>query len=524
MSTPTLTPTGPAGPTGPADRPEQPPHRQHRAGPVLALARFEARELLFQVPVLVFFLVLIAYTVVRIVTLDGMDDFPVLHTTDREGQGAAFLPAIALLVCTNAAALRARRHHTLQQFDVLAMEPWRRTLAHALSAVPYGALTALVVGVGYGWEAVKPGAIGHGSFGELATGPLTVLLAGVTGVLLARLVPTPFAPILFVIGFYVLVLAVTSATHADSDRVGWLSPIRFSTDGGGDPVPSDLLGRPAGWHALYVLGLCALVTCAALLRAGGTRVRSVQAATALALAVTVTGAVGQFPRGTDALETARTTASRTPEKVQSCTDLRGSRYCSFPEWNGTRDAWAEVVDRLRTAAGGSAAHAPLTVRQRIDATGGVEADAALPSSTVPGVVTVGTRWGGTRVPEFAVGAATVLVAGTEDEAAMTMCDVRPATIMWLVLSTDRDPLNTFGTVRLDDSVTGSGLVLTPTDGLSLSAEQTALVRALLDRPRAETTRQVKAHWSALTSARTPATEAAALLGVTLPKGVEPCEK
>lgn len=84
------------------------------------------------------------------------------------------------------------------------------------------------------------------------------------------------------------------------------------------------------------------------------------------------------------------------------------------------------------------------------------------------------------------------------------------------------PLTAFRNVRLDDAVTGSGVVLAPTDSLSLTAQQTDVLRALLDRPRAEVTARVKAHWRDLTSPRTTTAQTARLLGVPVPKGKESC--
>lgn len=506
-----------------ASRPGPPHPGRRRAGAVLALARFETRELFLQIPVLVFLALYVAVVAVQSISRDGMDDYPVLNTVDRGTQAAPLLLAIALLVCANAAALRSRKHGTVQQFGVLTMEPWRRTLAHVLSVLPFTALTAVVVGARFIREALKPGAIGHGSLGELAVGPLTVLLAGVLGVLLARLVPTPFAPILFVIAAYLLIVIASNAMEADGGWVGWLTPVLYSGGSGGDPVPSDLLGRPADWHALYLAGLCALAVCAALLRSGG-RTVALKAVTALALTATAAGAIGQIPRDTAALEAARRTASTTPQKVQSCTTVDGSTYCSFPEWKTVRDDWASVVDRVRSTAGGAAAEARLTVRQRIDVTGGVEVDAALTPSTTAGEVTVGTRWGGNRVSEFAVGVATVLVAGTEDATTRSMCDARAVTIMWLVLATDPTPLTTFRTLRLDDSDSGSAVVRAPTNGLLLTDQQTSVIRAMLSRPKAEISAGVKANWRQLTSARTTTAEAAKLLGLDAPKGAEQCEE
>ncbi|GGS08377.1 ABC transporter [Streptomyces humidus] len=501
----------------------EPPRERHRARAVLALARFEARELLLQVPVLLTFALYLGYVALRLMGRDGMDDYPVLNTVDRQTQTEPLLFAVAVFICCNAAALRSRKSNTVRQFDVLAMEPWRRILAHVLSVIPYAALTALVVAGEFGLEALKPGAIGHGSVGELAVGPLTVLLAGVMGVLLATLLPSSFVPILATIPLYLL-FVVASAAEDEGSRQGWLSPVLFVARSGGDPVPSDLLGRPAGWHAVYAAGVCAVLVCVALLRSGG-RTRAVKAAAVLGLAVTAAGAAGQLSCDTKGLEAARRTAFDTPQKVQSCARHGRSTYCSFDEWSGVRSDWAEVVDRVQSAAGGTAAQAGLTVRQRIYIGDQVEVDGALDPSTTPGEVTVGTRWGGNRVPEFAVGAATVLVGGSEDMTTQETCDdARPVTVMWLVLSTDPTPMATFRNMRLGDSVSGPDEVLAPTNGLSLTGPQTTVIRELLERPRAVMTARVKAHWAQLTSASTTTAQAAALLGVKAPEEAVKCEE
>ncbi|MEU6098524.1 hypothetical protein [Streptomyces sp. NPDC047079] len=121
---------------------------RHPAAAVLALARFEARELMLQIPVFVFFLLYIGSALWKLLFPgDGMDEYPVLHSVDRDSQSLLLFLSVAVLVCVNVAVLRSRRHGTDGQFDVLAMEPWRRTVAHALSVVPFAAVTALVVAV-----------------------------------------------------------------------------------------------------------------------------------------------------------------------------------------------------------------------------------------------------------------------------------------------------------------------------------------------------------------------------------------
>jgi hypothetical protein len=495
-----------AAPTG-----VEPPARGQgsRTAAVLALARFEARELLLQIPVFVFFALYVGYTGWTMFNgREGMDDYPVLQDVDRSTQTGPLLLGIALFVCVNRAVLRSRRQGTDRHFDVLVMEPWRRTVAHALSVVPFAAGTALVVVLQFTWAALKPGAVGHGSPAELAVGPLAILLSGTLGVLLARLIRSTFGAPLFVVVAYVVTVLVTNAAGS-AHWARRLSPA--VSEEGADPIPSELLGRPAAWHVLYLVGLTVLLLCLAVLVGGG-RTRVVKAVTAVALAATVTGVAGQSPGDSAALIAARAKASVTPEKVQSCVAHGRSTYCAYPEWTGRTADWAEVVARVQSLAGGSARGERLTVRQRVDARYGLESDAALEPSSTPGVVTVGTRWGGNRIPEFAVGVASVLVAGDE-ESSGEGCDARAVTIMWLALASESDPMTVFRHIRLNDSVKGSGISLAPTNSVYLSAEQTRIVRELLRKPRYSVIPKVRAHWAELTSAKTSTARVAQLLGV-----------
>ncbi|WP_329546830.1 ABC transporter permease [Streptomyces sp. NBC_01356] len=489
-----------------------PAAKRHRAAAVIALARFEARQLLFHIPVFAFLGFYLAFTGWDLFNgREGMDEFPALQDVDRATQAAPQLLGVALLVCVNRTVLRSHRRGTDRHFDVLVMEPWRRTVAHALSVVPYAALTALVVAVQIVWAGHKLGAVGHPSPAELAVGPLAVLLSGVLGVLLARLFRSSFVAPLAVVVAVVLPTMLSSSTGGPRWQQ-WLSPV--VTETGADPFPSELLGRPAAWHALYLVGLIGVLICAAVLVSGG-RNRIVQAATAVTLAAMVAGVAGQSQGDSAALLAARTKMSVSPEKFQTCHEYGRSTYCAFPEWDARAALdWAPLVDRVQSLAGGVAGGERLTVRQRIDARYGLTSDSTLEASTTPGTVTVGTRWGGNRVPEFAVGVASVLVAGSE-AATIEWCqgDPRAVTVMWLALGAESDPMTAFRNVRLGDSVAGSDLVLAPTNGISLSAEQTWIVRELLQKPRYSVIPKVKSHWTELTSPKTSLARVAELLGV-----------
>lgn len=136
---------------------------------------------------------------------------------------------------------------------------------------------------------------------------------------------------------------------------------------------------------------------------------------------------------------------------------------------------------------------------------------------------MGTRWGGNRVPEFSAAVASVLVTGTEKDAG-GICDGRMVTVMWLALGWADDPMQSLRDVRVDDSVSGSAIVLSPTDPLSMTSGHTDVVRELLEQPRDTVTAKVKANWAELTSPDVKTSRVAQLLGVDAPKGADSCEE
>ncbi|MEW2610489.1 ABC transporter permease [Streptomyces sp. NPDC047880] len=479
---------------------------------VLALAVFESRRLLTRVPVLVAFAVYLGWTVWRSGRTWG--DYPALQDADRATQSAPMLIGLAVLLSVNLAALRSRRHDTERHFAVLVLPQWRRTAAHALSVLSAALLTAVCVAGQFGREALRPGAIGHGSVGELLVGPLTVLLFGLFGLLVAGLVRSaPAAPLLVVL-FLFLFLFFSGMNY----EARWLLPA--VEEGTLDTLPTDLMGRPAGWHALYLAGLGLGLGLLAVLVAGGRR-PAVFAGVAGALAMTLVGGVAQSAGDSPELVKARERATLHPEQVQTCVRRDGSTYCAFPEWGPRVADWAGVVDRVRSLAGGSAHEQHLVVRQRIEARYGLSGDAALTSLERPHEVTVGTQWGGNRVPEFSAAVAGVLIAGDE-KAATSICDGRMVPLMWLAVGWESDPLDALRRVRLDDTVTGSAYVLQPTAGLYMTEAQTEVLRSLLDLSRGEAGARVKDHWNELTAPKVTAARAAELLGLPAPEGEDKC--
>ncbi|MEE1830194.1 ABC transporter permease [Streptomyces sp. SP17KL33] len=491
----------------PKPRPEPYPIRvrsERRA--MLALARAEARRLLLHPLVLV---ALVAY--LALVLWPGgepEDAYPVLQDVDRETQLGQLLLGLAVMVAVNLAVLRSHRRGTDATFTVLVLPPWRRTVAHVLSALPTVLLGALIVAGQFTAAALKPGAVGRGSVSELVTGPLLILLPAALGVLLARVARSAFVAPLAVIAF----LAVSMVFVADSRSPAWLrgmTPVLF--DEGARPLPSDLLGRPAAEHALYLLALAVLVTAGAVLLSGG-RTRAVRATALGALGVVVAALVLQGTAPSDAVRAAREAATRDPAKLQDCERRGITTYCAFPEFTPWTDEWARVTDRVRTLAGEPDASRALTVRQKVAALDGPSGTTEV-QPAAPGEVTATTAWGGERELEFAASVARGLVVGHERYEG-AYCDARGVLMVWLAVRATRDGEAMFD--RTGDDFNSPGVIQAPATAVALRSRELAVVQALFARPGGEVERKVKASWAELSASGTTTDRAAALLGVTAP--------
>ncbi|MBE1602281.1 MULTISPECIES: hypothetical protein [Streptomyces] len=473
---------------------------------LLALARVEARRLLLHP------LVLIAVAVYVTLLLGSSDEsedtFPVLQDIDRETQIGQLLLGLAVMVAVNLAVLRSHRRGTEPYFGALVLPSWRRTVAHLLSVLPTVLVGALIVAGQFTAAALKPGAVGHGSVSELATGPLLVLLPGALGVLLGRVVRSAFVAPLAVVA----VLAVTMVFVADAGSSAWLrglAPVLF--DEGARPLPSDLVGRPAAWHALYLLALAVLVAAGAVLLSGG-RTRAVRATALMALGAVVTTVVLQGTAPTDAVRAARETATRTPATVQDCERRGTTTYCAFPEFTPWIDEWARVTDEVRSLAGAPGATRALTVRQRVAALDGPSGQRDL-SPAAPGEATASTAWGGERELEFAASVARGLVVDQERYEGV-YCDARGVLMVWLAVRATRDGEAMFE--RLGQGPYSPGVIQAPVAAVVLRGRELAVLQAVLDEPAQEVDRRVKAAWAELSAPGTSTDRAAALLGVTAP--------
>ncbi|MFE9094083.1 ABC transporter permease [Streptomyces sp. NPDC007264] len=485
-----------------------PPPAPRAAGrrAVTALARSEARRLLLHPLVLA---AVAVYVAVLLWAGGGTGgSYPVLQDVDREAHLGQLMLGLAVLVAANLAVLRSHRHGTDGHFAVLVLPPWQRTVAHVLSVLPAVAVGALLVAGQFTAAALEPGAVGHGSVFELLTGPLLVLLPAVLGVLLGRAVLSPFMAPLAAIALLALTFVFPPSPHADA-WLGRMAPVLF--DQGLRPLPSDLLGRPAGWHALYLLALSVLAAAGAV-RVSGGRTRAVRATALGALGVIVTAVVLQGLAPSKAVVEAREVATRHPAAVQHCERRGTTTYCAFPEFTPWIGEWARVTDRVRSLAGTPQATRALTVRQQVAALDGPSGQAE-PSPAAPGEATAGTAWGGEWELEFAASVARGLVVGDERHRG-AHCDAQGVLMAWLAIHATPDGAATSAATGRGRA--SRGLIPAPVEPISLRDREFAVLQRLLAEPQGEVERRVKASWAELSARGTTTDRAAALLGVTAP--------
>lgn len=103
-----------------------------------------------------------------------------------------------------------------------------------------------------------------------------------------------------------------------------------------------------------------------------------------------------------------------------------------------------------------------------------------------------------------------------------MCDGRMVTVMWLALAGRPDPVADLRRVRIDDSDTGSAIVISQTEPLQMTAAHTEVLRELLALPRQEAEAKVRSGWKELTAPKVSTDRVAQVLGLPKPEGDDTC--
>jgi hypothetical protein len=468
----------------------------------------------------------------------GKGSAPVLHYADIATQIPLAPLAGAALLATNLAVLRPHRDGAVDLYGATRLSLARRTLAHLLSVLPLVALGGVLVVADLAWLAGVPGSVGTPNTAEAATGPALIALGGCLGVLLGRLWRSvALAPLVLVaLAFGSLTLAELNVGGHDQRSWTWLGallrPVTI------DPPPAALLGRPATWHLIYLLGITVALGALAVWRsqAQATARRRAQTATAAvavaALVVTLGAAVVQTRPTSPALTARRLAALSNPAAQLVCQRRGPAVYCVFPGFEPQISLWEPIVRAVVAAVPPAAAARalPITVAPRIGWAQLIEEE-AVPAAEArrggPPVAPVGTNWGwATAQARLAANVAARLIAPTgsapptRDEIGQPNwrpCQAQGVVALWLAgqaspraaeglrQAVSDTPFETFAIpndVDLDDQTWG------------VRAGRFAL--ALLDRPRDQVAQTLWRNWDVVTSPETSLERLGEVVGLRPP--------
>jgi hypothetical protein len=303
----------------------------------------------------------------------GKGTVPVLHYADIATQFPLAPLAGAALLATNLAVLRPHRDGAVDLYGATRLSLARRTLAHLLSVLPLAALGGVLVVADLAWLAGVPGRVGTPHIAEAATGPALIVLGGWLGVLLGRVWRSVAVAPLVLVGLAVGSLTLAELHLGGHDQRSWvwlgtlLRPLPL------DPPPAALLGRPASWHLIYLLGAAVVLGALAVWHSQAqARVRRrAQAVTGAvvvaALAATTGAAVVQTRPTSPALAARREAAATNPAAHQVCQRRGPAVYCVFPGFEPQIGLWEPTVRAVLAGVPPAAAARalPVTVAHRI---------------------------------------------------------------------------------------------------------------------------------------------------------------
>ena len=479
----------------------------------------------------------------------GRGTVPVLHHADIATQFPLAPLAGAALLATNLAVLRPHRDGAVDLYGATRLSLARRTLAHLLTVLPLVALGGILVAVDLAWLARMPGRVGVPHLAEAATGPALIALGGCLGVLLGRLTRSVAVAPLVLVGLALGSLTLAELQLGGHDQRPWtwlgalLRPVPI------DPPPAALLGRPATWHLVYLLGITAALASLAVWRsqAQARAARSAQAAAAVVLVAglvaTAGAAVAQTRPTSAALAARRLAAASNPAAELVCQRRGPAVYCVFPGFEPQIALWEPTVRAVVAAVPPAAAARalPVTVAQRVgwfrlleeeggEGEGGTGQQEPAPGDppVAPAVAPVGTAWGWAGKEHFlaqarlATNVAARLTAAPRREGEQPEgipCNAQAVVALWLAAQASpqaaegireavaHSPYETFA-IPHDVDVGDSWW--------DVRAGRFAL--ALLDRPRDQVAQALWRDWDRLTSPETTMERLGEALGVQPPPG------
>jgi hypothetical protein len=203
----------------------------------------------------------------------------------------SFYPGVLAILAGSLVASRDHRAGTGELLTALPGRAVERVLASSLACLAPAALTLVLILVLHGLYLQQGVYVDVPGPAHLTQGAVSVLGGALFGVMVGTWAPTRSAAL---VALVVMVLA-NVWVQDDSNRalfglsIGWGE--WGSTDG---RVWGGLVPGSPGWHVAYLLGLCGLAACAALLRVAPRR-GPVLLAAVISLALAVAGGVGQLP-------------------------------------------------------------------------------------------------------------------------------------------------------------------------------------------------------------------------------------
>ena len=324
-----------------------------RAGPgalavASALAPGEARRILRSVALLLF----LPISVLTLVAAsEDSASWPIASM--RAALGLVPL-AWCLLVITNLATLRDKRHGVAVITDVLPASQTARSIGYLLGGcvgVPVGAGLLLV------WFLIHPGSpIGAPDLAELAVPLLLVAGGAVLGVASARWLPSA----LFTVPVILATIFITGQVQRSAvHRARFLG---FVADPPATLVP-ELEVRPSTWHLVWLLAWVGIMATVAILRFDRSRPVIVTALALVAVA-TAAGIAQTRPIGAETA-TARAGLLNSPGPHQRCREVAGVSYCSYPSTDDQMDTWTRTVRSVMANVPVQAHRRDLVVSQRV---------------------------------------------------------------------------------------------------------------------------------------------------------------
>jgi hypothetical protein len=477
----------------------------------------------------------------------GRGTVPVLHYADIATQVPLAPLAGAALLATNLAVLRPHRDGAVDLYGATRLSLARRTLAHLLSVLPLVTLGGVLVAADLAWLANVPGSLGTPRLAEAATGPALILLGGCLGVALGRFWRSVAVAPLVLVGLAVGSLTLTELHMGGHDQRPWvwlgtlLRPVTI------DPPPAALLGRPAGWHLVYLLGAAVVLGALAVWRsqAQARLRRRAQAITGAvlvaALAVTTAAAVVQTRPTSPALVARREAAATNPAAHQVCQRRGPAVYCVFPGFEPQIGLWEPTVRAVLAGVPPAAAAraAPVTVAQRIgwprlleeEDEGASVAGDQDGAGDRPPVAPVGTAWGRDGLALAQARLATNVAArltgltlpepppdgGSEPPRWNPPCQAHGVVALWL--AGQASPHAAEGLRQGIADIYGGGFTLThdvDLDDLWWGERAGRFALALLDRPHDQVAQALWRNWDLVTSPETTIERLGEVLGVQPP--------